>query len=274
MSQYKILVLSDMKDTAVNTISNGISLAKIIDAEIHLFHVKKPTDVVGQESQLSAIRTLNRTYVSTDSEIQNMIEPIAKGHNIPISSSHAFGNLKHEINNTIKSYKPDIIILGKNKSKPFSFIGDNITDFVIKNFDGAIMIVDNTNHITPDKQISLGVLNSFNTSLNLTFSDRLIKHSEKPLKSFKILKNTNDFKNKTENNYNQDVTEYVFEHNENSVKNLSSYLSKSNINLLFIDRVKPGNKSQSNPISSNINDVISKINVSFLLSEQKQLAIL
>jgi len=273
MSKYKILVLSDMKDTTANTIKNGISLAKIIDAEIHLFHVKKPTEVVGQESQLSAIRTLNRTYVSTDSEIQNMIEPISKDHNISISYSHAFGNLKNEISNTIKSYNPDIVILGKNKSKPFTFIGDNITDFVIKNFDGAIMIVDNANNIEPDKQISLGVLNSFDSSLNVTFSEHLMKHSEKPLKSFKILKNTTDFQ-QNDTKLDQNVTEYVFEHNQNSVKNLSGYLSKSNINLLFIDRATSDKKSQSNPISSNINDVISKINVSFLLSEQKQLAIL
>ena len=157
--RYKILVLSDLKDTTLNTIKNGVSLAKIIDAELHLFHVKKPTEIVEQESQLSAIRTINRSYVSTDSEIQNMIEPISKEYNISISSSHAFGNIKNEIRNFINTYKPDIVILGKNKSKPFSFVGDNLTDFIQKTHDGAIMIVDNSNSISPDKQISLGVLN-------------------------------------------------------------------------------------------------------------------
>ncbi|WP_040252493.1 universal stress protein [Psychroserpens mesophilus] len=268
MSKYKILVLTDMKDTTINTLKNGVSLAKIIDAEIHLFHVKKPTDIVEQESQLSAIRTMNRSYVSTDSEIQNLIEPVSKDHNIPISYSHVFGNLKNEINSIFKSYKPDVVILGKNKSKPFSFIGDNVTNFVIKNFDGAIMIVDNANNVTPDKQISLGVLNSFDSSLNVAFSKHLITHAAKPLKSFKIIKNTSDFQN-TKSSLGQDVTEYVFEHNQNSVKNLSGYLSKSNINLLFIDRVKSQTKTQSIPISDNLNDVIAKLNVSFLLSEQK-----
>lgn len=266
--KYKILVLSDLKDTTLNIIKNAVSLAKIIDAEMHLFHVKKPTEVVEQESQLSAIRTINRSYVSTDTEIQNMIEPISKDYNISISSSHAFGNIKNEISNFIKTYKPDIVILGKNKSKPFSFVGDNLTDFIQKTHGGAIMIVDHTNSISPDKQISLGVLNSFNKPLNISFSEHLMKHSQKPLKSFKIFKNTNEEQN-TKNNSNQDVTEYVFEHNENSVKNLSGYLSKSNINLLFVDRVKSHTKAQSSPITHNINDVISKLNVSFLLSEQK-----
>ncbi|WP_298901400.1 hypothetical protein [uncultured Psychroserpens sp.] len=80
-NKYKILVLSDMKSTATRTIKSSISLSKMIDGDIHFFHVKKPTEVVEKESQLSAMRTINKAHVSISSDIQNLIEPIAKDYN-------------------------------------------------------------------------------------------------------------------------------------------------------------------------------------------------
>ena len=42
----KILVLSDLKDSKLSVIRNAVSLAKLIDGNIHVFHVKKPTEIV------------------------------------------------------------------------------------------------------------------------------------------------------------------------------------------------------------------------------------
>ena len=53
--------------------------------------------------------------------------------------------LKSEISDYIKAHKPDIVVIGKRKSGPFNFAGDNITDLVMKSHDGAIMIASDEN---------------------------------------------------------------------------------------------------------------------------------
>ncbi|MFT5242435.1 MAG: nucleotide-binding universal stress UspA family protein [Glaciecola sp.] len=253
-SKYKILVLSDMKDTTTNTIKNGVSLAKMVGGEMHFFHVKKPTDVVDQESQLSAIRTINRSYLETGNKIQNLIEPMAKDFSMAISYSHAFGNVKSEITDYIKTNKPDVIVIGKRKSKPFNFIGDNITEFVIKNHDGAIMIASAENALEPNRELSLGVLNRTTTSFSTEFSNSVLSHSQKPLKSFNLKQKNSDVVNTD-----KDIIELVFDNGENSIQSLSNYLTKSDVNLLCVNR--------SDKTKTDIKNVISNVNVSLLISE-------
>lgn len=261
-NRYKILVLSDMKDATANTIKSGVSLAKMIGGDLQFFHVKKPTDIVEKESQLSAIRTINRSYVKTDSDIQQIVEPISIEYNTPINCSHAFGNVKSEISKYIETYQPDVIILGKRKSKPFNFIGDNITEHVIKNYDGAVMIASEENAIQPNTELSLGILNEINATFNMNFADSLFSHTQKPLKSFKTYNaqnKTNEVNPFTEKN----TVELIFDHGDNSIRSLSNYLTKSDVNLLCLDR---GDKNNANH-KSDIKNVISNVNVSLLISK-------
>ncbi len=67
--------------------------------------------------------------------------------------------------------------------------------------------------------------------------------------------------------------EYVFEENDNTIKNLSNYLSKNNINLLCFDRGHRNTKNNTNSIKTNINDVIRNLNVSLLLTTEQKLKI-
>ena len=261
-NRYKILVLSDMKETTESIIKSGISLAKMIDGEVHFFYVKKPTEIVEKESQLSAMRTINKSFVSISKNIQNLIGPISKDYDIEISCNHAFGNVKSEINDCIKSVKPDIVVLGQRKSSALSFLGDNITDFVIKNHNGAIMIVAQQHGLEPYEELSLGVLNDQSNNINIEFADRLFKHTQKPLKSFRTYQVSNDDKEK-EVKTTKNIVELVFDRGDNSIKSLSNYLTKSDVNLLCLDR-RSGSKFSS---KTEMKNTISTLNVSLLISE-------
>ena len=260
-NKYKILVLSDMKSTASKTIKSSISLSKMIDGDVHFFHVRKPTEVVEKESQLSAMRTINKAYVSISSDIQNLIEPIAKDYNTSITYNHTFGNVKNEILDCIKKQKPDIIVLGRRKSKPINLLGDKITDFIIKNYNGAIMIASEKEVLDPEKELSLGLLDDANTTFNIEFIDALFKHTQKPLKSFRTVAS-----NKEEVSTDKETVELVFDQGSNSIKSLSNYLAKSDVNLLCLNRE---NSSITNS-KSKIKDVISNVNVSLLISEEQK----
>ncbi|WP_338357204.1 universal stress protein [Yeosuana marina] len=264
-NKYKILVLTDLKDSTSTTIKSTISLSKMIDGDIELFYVKNASDVVKRDNQLSAIRTINGEYRAANKKIQNLIKSVSDDYHVTINYRLAIGNVKNEIVTYIEEHQPDIIVLGKRKSKPLNFIGDNITDFILKTHNGVIMIAANENPLEPNKKLSLGILNGIEQTSNIVFAEDLISYAQKPLKLFKIIKSSNTTK-ETNSLEDKQTVEYVFEHGDNSISTLSNYLSKKNINLLCIDRDKKDGNNKVNTSKLDIKDVISKLNVSLLLS--------
>ena len=257
--KHKILILSELNKSTSKTIKSSISLAKIVDAEIDFFYVKKPTEIVEKESQLSAMRTINKEYFAIDKKIKNLINPISKDYDININHSFTIGNIKNEIEKYIDKNKPDIIVLGKRKSKIINFIGDYITPFILKKHKGIVVIADDKNPLEPNQDLSLGFFNDIKA--NGKFVDNIINSSQKALRSYKIAENSNPIKNEEFLN-NKKIVEYVFEKGDNAIKNISNYLSKSNVNLLFVNRKNESIKS----IKPNIKDVINNIDCTLILT--------
>tara|TARA_R110001632_G_scaffold107700_3_gene217407 strand:+ start:11871 stop:12680 length:810 start_codon:yes stop_codon:yes gene_type:complete len=262
-NNYKILILSDLKSGTKSILKSSISLAKMIHGDLHFFHVKGAMDIVEKDNQLSAIRSINSEYKTINKQIQNLITPISEEYGVSINTKFSFGNVKSEIEKYIKEIQPDIIVLGKKKTNAFNFIGNHITDFILKTHAGIIMIASKNNPLAPNKEISLGTLNDLELSKNLVFADNLIENAKKPLKSFKIVKNANAL-NETQTSTNGKTIEYLFEKNDNSMKNISNYISKNKINLLCVNR---GRKKDKN--NGDIKDIIGKLDVSLLISSEE-----
>tara|TARA_R110002049_G_scaffold65035_1_gene170918 strand:- start:39025 stop:39840 length:816 start_codon:yes stop_codon:yes gene_type:complete len=267
-NKYKILVLSDLKKSTSNTLKSSVSLAKIINGEITCFHVKKPIDILEKDNQLSAMRTINQESNITDKTIQDVIAPISKDYGVNINYRFVFGNLKHEIEKHMTEQQPDIIVLGKRKSKSMHVVGDKLAHFVLKKHKGVVMIAANENALEPNKEIALGILNGMEHSFNLEFAEDLLAHTQTPLKSFRIVKNATVL-NKMDASSNNKTIEYIFEEGDNAINNLSGYLSKNNINLLCMDR----GKGKANSISSDIKDAINTFNVSLLLTSKQKYSV-
>lgn len=263
--KYKILVLSNLKDSTDTILKSTISLSKIINSEIHFFYVKQPTDLIKSENQLSAKRTINREQVVTDKKIQNIVQPFIEQYQLNIGYSFAFGNIKEEIENVINEYKPDIVVLGKRKPKSVALFGDSITQFVIKKHTGSILIAADENALEPDKHFSLGFFNGLEEDFNLEFANDLLEHIQKPMKAFKVVKNTKE-ENKEKLPRNEKIVEYVFEHRDGALQNVSHYLSKSKVNLLCVVRNQKQSKDKTNQFMTDFKEAINEFNVSVLLS--------
>ena len=255
-NKYEILILSDLKKPTDVALKSAVSLAKMINANISLFYVKKPTDVVERESQLSAYRTINEQHSLTKKKIENVIDSISKSYDINIDYSYKFGNIKKEIGEHINKHNPDIIVLGKRNNNIINFIGDSITDFVLKTHKGIIMIAGNENNLEPNQKLSLGFLND-NSEMETEFEKSILANSQKPLKTFRFVKK-NDTPRKSETIIGVNTIDYVFDRNDNAINNLSNYLSKNNINLLYLNN--------GNLLRAELKEFINKLNVSLLLS--------
>ncbi|SDG84593.1 universal stress protein [Winogradskyella thalassocola] len=259
-NKYKILVLSDLKKSTSTIIKSSVGLAKMIDGEISLFHVKKHIDIVKRDNQFSAMRTLNEEHNNTKKQIEALVNDFSKAYDVKVSGNYAFGKIKEEIQKQIKLYNPDIIVLGQRDSNPLKLFGDSITRFILKKFKGIIMIASNENALVPNEKMTLGVLNGSNKIFSTEFSKDIITHTKAPLKSFRIL-NSQEESDVLISNEGK-MVEYVFEQNDNAMTTLASYLQKNNINLLCVDREKDRTNAETS-----LKEVVNKLNVSLLVSE-------
>jgi len=256
-NKYKILVLADLNKSTSKILKSSVSIAKIVDADINFFYVKKPIEVVEKESQLSAMRTINREYFSIDKKIKSIIGSISEKYNVTINQAFIIGNIKNEIDKHIDKTKPDIIVLGKSKPKIISFFGDKITQFILEKHKGTIVITDNKHCLEPNKELSLGMFNG--TKANGELLENIINSTQKPLKSFNIANKSDRLNTKTFLEDSKTV-EYIFNKGDNVLKNISNYLLKSNVDLLFV------NRGNNNSIKPNIKDIINKLNCSLILT--------
>lgn len=262
MKKHKILVLSNLDSSTQSILKSTVSIAKMISGEIEVFNVTKPTEIVDRESQLSAMRTINDKHTVTGKKMKNLITPISKAYEMDIKYSFVFGNVKNEIKSLIEERKPDIIVLGKRKSSPLKLIGDNITQYVFNTFKETIMIAADESTLEPNKEISLGMLNNAEPLGNLRFAEDLIANTKNSLKSFKIVKKLGASEAMTAP-ANKKTVEYVFEHNDGSIKSLSNYLKKSKINFLYLNRMK---KKVDDTMVSDIKSLVNKLDVTLLVT--------
>ena len=267
-SKHKITILTDLKGSLDSLLKSTIGLAKMVDAEITIFHVMKPFSVVVQENQLSAMRNINSEYGIMDKKMKDSIKSASKDGTVKIDYSLALGNVKDEIGSYIKKHRPNIIVLGKKKSSALSIMGDNIIQYILKKHDGSVLISDGENTFESNTNLSLGTLDDLGSALNLEYSEDLMRHSINPMKSFKIINTTSDQKEKSRSE-NQNIVDYLFERNDNTIEKIPDYLKKNNINLLFVNRGFRKGNNKGNSISSDINGIINKLSFPVMISNNK-----
>ncbi|MGB5436505.1 MAG: universal stress protein [Maribacter sp.] len=264
-NKYKIVVLSDLKDTIQTILKSTVSLAKMIDGEIEVFSVLKPTEMVEKENQLSAMRSINSVQTKSNSALRKTIAPLAQEYGVPINYSFAVGNVKNEIARYFEKHKPNIVVLGKRKTKPYQLLGDGITSYVLNRYSGTIMITNHKNVLEPNNALSLGILNGSGSLMNKPLTSELMAFSDKPLKNFKFIKDSN-MTDTTQTLSDKRTVDYVFNHSDNALNNLTNYVAKNKINLLFIDREKGFDAQKSNSIHSDIKGIIGKLDTNLMFT--------
>lgn len=262
---YKILVLSDLKNPAHTEFKSAVKLASIVNGELDFFHVKKATEIVKNDIPFTAVRTVKKAHVTTESEIKQLAKKFSNEYNVKISYDYAFGNVKNEIREYIEATEPDIIVIGKRKSRPFKIARNSITDMIIKNHHGDIMVAADESTFEPNKEFAMGVFNEIEESKTPEFFENLLAQSAKPLKSFEILKQPEVLKENDEPIENAAV-KYVFEQSDNIIDTISKYLSKNNIDLLYLNKNKDNKNTRSDKEKVDIHKIITKMRTSLLIS--------
>ncbi|SEC28476.1 Universal stress protein family protein [Tenacibaculum sp. MAR_2009_124] len=261
-TNYRISVLTDLKESAETVIETALSIAKVTKGSIAIFHVLKPSNIVHSENQLSASRNINNEYTKTEKKIEALVEKYSIKHDTPISYSFSIGNIKNNIELYLNDHAPDIVVIGKKSSAALSFFGNGVTDLVLKKHQGEVVIAADGNKLVPNELINLGFLNKLRPFKNPDIFIQIAQNAIDPIKTFQFTDDINHDQTVIESFKNKKIVEYVFEKSNNVVNNLTTYLRKNNINLLCLPRKKNNQTTKE----LDINDVLNKLNISLLVT--------
>lgn len=238
-AKYKLLVLIDLSKTSYVTLKNAVNLAKVIGGSVEVFHVKSLTNIVKNENQISAMRSLDEEKNISKRKLQNLVNLVSKEESIPLIFDFTFGNVKNEIEHHIDKVKPDIIVLGKRKQKVFNFLGEDVTQFLLNKFFGVILIAGEGKNLQLGGDISIGFYSNTLDDYNIEITKDLSKKATSPIKFFKVRKRstaytTNEVVKRLKSTYNgKNVVEYEFEESSDALIN---FVSKNKIGLLCMGR--------------------------------------
>lgn len=262
-NKYKILVLSNLTDASTQVLKSASRIAQLIEAEVELFHVRKPTKIIKNESHLSAVRELKDHYVLVEKKLETMTASISENTQLKVSHFFTFGNIKTEILEHIEKSKPDIIVLGKRMSNTPNFLGDNIFTLLLKHFQGAILVGNDEFVLEHKTKVSLGLFNSTNTKTSVPCINSIISNTDRPIRSFSI---ANSIPKEANDTAKEDIVSYVFEKNDQALKNMSNYVLKNKVNLLFVDRESKVSNTTDSLTISELNELVNTIKTPVLLS--------
>ncbi len=263
-NKYKVLVLSDLSEESTQVLKSASRIAKEIDGEIEIFHVRKGTKVVENESHLSAVRSLKDNFVLVEKKLKDISASVSENMQVKVSHFFSFGNIKNEIVDHIEKSKPDIVVLGKRISNAPNFFGDNILTLILKNFQGVIMVANNINVLENQCKLSLGLFNSSSTQSGVPFLNSILSNTNTPIRSFAVLRKNEEPVTKSDIK-NDNLVSYVFEKNDNTLQTMSNYMDKNKVNLLLVYRKSTSEDSKDMSISE-FNELANTINIPVLLS--------
>lgn len=274
-SKYRILVLIEQTKPSNAALKDAVNLAKIVDAGIEIFNVKPPSQVIKQDNQIAAMRALEEERSKVKKTMQRLVSTIADEEKIPIIYSFTFGNVVSEIQKHIDKTQPDIVVIGKRKSRVINFLGDGLTSHLLKYYNGGILISGNERGPISSDNISIGFLDDIIGISKIGVAEDLKKYTDKPLKLFKIINPVNKAKKETaipiqnEKALLSNTVTFEFDNGSDISNSISNYIKKSKVSILFVKKKKLLNLGDSvKTITSQIQKTINKTNIPVLILEK------
>jgi len=246
--KYRIAVLLDMSKNSAFVLTSALELAKQMDGAVEVFHV--------QPSRAS--RQANPNYVSTQTEIEALINKMEAKEQLSISYKVEYGRVKHRVRDYLALQKPDILVLGKRRPK-LGIFGESITDFVINQTQSTnVLLLGEDDKFHTFKNINLGFFGNELKESDLEVIMDLTRNSDKPVRHFDI---SQDPSQKRIYPWHKTVS-YQFPEGTNAMNGLVNYVSHTRTQLLCVP--KTAGKQimlRSNPIKT----VIRKTKVPLLI---------
>ncbi|GAB5400118.1 MAG: hypothetical protein Aureis2KO_17030 [Aureisphaera sp.] len=257
-TQHKVLALIDIKEPIETVIESTVNLAQTYQAAVKFIYVKKPIDPTRTENQLDVMRTMTE-HKRAVGKFRNLLARFKEKTSLQLDYSIEEGHVKKTLQSEMQAYQPDVVVLGKRQTNKYRVIGNQVTEFVVKNFNGPLFIIHPSKVLEIKESLSVGVLNDLTKVADHNLATTLLKQSNEPVKLFKIA-NDSEPKQSPEPHGTKTI-DYTFENNPNALNNLTSYVHKNNVHLLCLDL--PEKESSGKNVK--LKEILKRINTSMLM---------
>ena len=254
----KILTLINVDEPIDTILESTVNLAKAVQAEVKFLFVSKPEDPTRTENQMEWVQTItNRRKALARFKIY--VKRAREAEQLELDYAVLEGPLKPTVQAAMEAYKPDLVVVSKRKPNAIRLVGTQLTEFVLKQFAGPVLIAHPSKVLEIKEDLSVGVLDDLATIQENQVSNALIEHTKQPVKLFTIA----DGSKQTVADETQPLptVSFRFENNQNAMKSLSSYVHRNDVQLLFLDRTN-GRKSNK---YVNLKEAMKQINTSMLM---------
>ncbi|MDN5202402.1 universal stress protein [Fulvivirgaceae bacterium BMA10] len=271
-AKYNLLVLMDFSMASYSALRYAIMISKLVKANIRVFHVAIPDEVITSENQTIALKAINSRVVKIEDKL-SLIHEIVATEGISTTYQYSFGNIIKELKAYVDFINPDLVIVGKKKEKP-GFSG-KLTGYLLNKYTGSLLIVNEEEKIQQDKGVPLN-RNGVET-LERTRYQPALENVRDPMHSLSFLSagqstmqddqvhtmtgelpiNEKDF-----NIYSENQERSIF------CQKLIHYISKKNIEMLCVGREKQKNWLQNLFFGQNttMSEVIERTNSPILIT--------
>ncbi|GAA4278635.1 universal stress protein [Aquimarina mytili] len=258
-TKYRMLALTDLSKSSMTILKNAAQLAKAIGGKIEVFYVKAPADVVNYENQFSAIRAIQEDSRRAQKRLKTMVRKIEKEENIKITFQIAYGNIKNAIQEKISKTKPDIVLLGRRKSKLVNFLSNGITKFLLNECPANVLIAGEDDKFYSYDDTSLGVYGDVLQKDGIEIINDLNQKNSNPIRFFSIRNTKNTKKNIPQHRNTKEKVSYIFSEGTNALDGITSYVSRTNMQLFCISR--------KHQIKSSLQQMVYKLDIPVLILE-------
>lgn len=254
----KILTLINVEEPIAAIVESTVNLAKTFNAEVQFLYVRKPKDLTRTVNQVAVIRSMTEQR-NAIARFKILVKKAKQAHGLDLGYSIIDGPLRKTIEAQMQAYNPDLIVLGKRTPNSVRLFGHQVTEFVLKRFDGPLLIAHPTKALQIKEDLSVGVLHDMTTISGSDVSNALIRESNKPVKLFSIAGRSGSGMAAGPEGVN--TVRFTFQDNQNAMKNLTSYVHRNDVHLLFMGRQSTGTSKKP----FNLRAAIKQINTSMLM---------
>lgn len=254
----KILTLIDIEAPIEAIVESTVNLARTFGAEAKFLYVTRTEDPTRTESQLSVIRRMTERQ-NAMARFKILLKKIQRSETVSVDYSITKGAMKSTILAEMASYRPDMVVVGKRTPSSVRLFGRQVTELVMKHFNGPLLIAHPTKPLQIKENLSLGVLEDLQSITESDVSNALIRESKKPVKLFAIA--SDEEPAKVADRPSLSTVNFLFENNQNAMKNLTNYVHRNNVHLMFLGR----NNESGSGKNLNLRMAMKRINTSMLM---------
>jgi len=249
-NKFNILVLTDFSESSGIAIRNAAKLAKLVNGQVRAYYVKSLKPFAEEENQIALSRRLRKHYMETHTSAKKMMSFIEEEEGVRVHFSMDFGNVKNCVSNKVQSLQPDLLILGKRKPKLINFIGDKLTQHLIKRCEASILISSSSEVLHSLTDLSLGYYGETIAESNLNIIQHL-QETKHPVNFFGIRNRALETEAQSEPQ--KKGRSFIFpQEGVKAIEALTSYVSRSNTQLFCIHN---GEHLDSQPVKHMVNNL-------------------